>query len=171
MHGQLFNKDLAVPLRGIYREKFWCNNKYCYGRTEIKDFEPKSYFSLGFQCNETDGNLKGLHYEVTIYDESNETSCVDLSLTSEYSNMTQKKLIDQCQSSYQYAAIPNQFGDTDLDGALSRINEFLRVYHSGVPSKDCLKNLKPFVCEIVLPKCLPEENRILLPCRRTASST
>ena len=140
-------------------------NRDCYGRTEIKDFEPKSYFSLGFQCNETDGNLKGLHYEVTIYDESNETSCVDLSLTSEYSNMTQKKLIDQCQSSYQYAAIPNQFGDTDLDGALSRINEFLRVYHSDVPSKDCLKNLKPFVCEIVLPKCLPEENRILLPCR------
>ena len=174
MHGQLFNKDLAVPLlQGICREKFWCNYKHrggwirdCYGRTEIQDFEAKSYFfSLGFQCNETDGDLKGLHYEVTIYDESNETSCVDLSLTSEYSNMTQKKLIDQCRSSYQYAAIPNQFGDTDLDGAISRINEFLRVNHSDVPSKDCLKNLKPFLCEIVLPKCLPEENKIILPCR------
>ena len=166
MHGQLYNKDLAVPLRGIYREKFWCNDRYdryrdrgirdCYGRIKIQDFEPKSYFfSLGFECNEAKGNLKGLKYEVTIYDESNETSCVDLNSTSEF-------LINQCQGSYHYAAIPNQFGDTDLDGAMTRMKRFS---DADLPSTQCLDKLDSFLCKIFLPKCLPEENKILLPCR------
>ena len=128
MHGQLFNKDLAVPLQKN-TEKFWCNNKKggirdCYRGTKIQDFEPKSYFfSLGFECNKGKGNLKGLKYKVTIYDESNETSCVDLNSTSEF-------LIDQCQRSWQYAAIPNQFGDTDLDGIISRMKRFSDAYNN-----------------------------------------
>ena len=161
MHGQLYNEDLAVPLRGRYREKFWCNYRYggirkCYGRTQIRDFEPKLYFfSLGFECNEAKGNLKGLKYEVTIYDESNETSCVDLNSTSEF-------LINQCQRSYHYAAIPNQFGDTDLDGAMTRMKRFS---DADLPSTQCLDKLDSFLCKIFLPKCLPEENRIIPPCR------
>ena len=160
MHGQLFNKDLAVPLQKN-AEKFWCNNKNggirdCHGRTEIQDFEPKSYFfSLGFECNEAKGNLKGLKYEVTIYDESNKTSCVDLNSTSEF-------LINQWQRSYHYAAIPNQFGDTDLDRAISRMKRFS---DADLPSTQCLDKLDSFLCKIFLPKCLPEENRIILPCR------
>ena len=36
--------------------------------------------------------------------------------------------------------------------------------------KECLNNLKSFLCEIIIPKCLPEENEILLPCRDTCKS-
>ena len=183
MYGQLFNEKLAIRLGRSGHSENHCRNSAglfwehwdCYGRIDIQDFEPKSYsFSIG--CEESDeecdydwnDDWKGwnnLYYEVTIYDESNTTRCVDLNMTSKYSDISQQSLTDHCEVSYQYAAIPNQFGDTDLDGALSRINKFLRVNLSNVPSKLCLKKLKQIVCMIVLPKCLPEENRIILPCR------
>ena len=168
MHGQLFNQKLAIPLE----DNFWSNN---YGIIEIQDFEPKSYFfSLGFECGERKGNLKGLKYEVTIYDESNQISCNDLS-------KVDAERIDRCDRSYQYAAIPNQVGDTDVDDAVSDMNGFLdNLDDAGraqfVPKilntvyKDCLKRLKPFLRQIFLPKCLPKENKILLPCRDTCKS-
>ena len=168
MHRQLHNKDLVIPLYDKYRENFRCNDKdglfkECHGRIDIQDFEPKSYFfSLGFECNKRKRNLNGLYYEVTIYDESNETRCVDLNSTSIYPNMAQKKLIDQCQRSYHYAAIATQFGGLDLDEAMSRLNGLNPL---DLTRKQCLKNLKLFLCKIFLLKCLPEENRILLPCR------
>ena len=170
-YGQLYNKDLAIPLNENNRKnKYFCNTFSTtlgnnHGTIKIQDFEPKRYFfSLGFDCG--DGrSLYCFQYNVTIYDESNTTRCVDLNMTRKYSDMSQQSLIDQCEANYQYAAIPNQFGDTDLDGAISRMNKFLRVYHSDDPSELCLKNLKPFLCEIVLPKCLPGQNKILLPCR------
>ena len=184
MYSQLFNWNLAIRLCGSERPEidyhyhsqaefitYWD----IYGRIDIQDFEPKSYsFSIGYSRTfdsmwlgynyDWKDDWKGwndLYYEVTIYDESNTTKCVDLNMTSK----SQQRVIDQCKVSYQYAAIPNQFGDTDLDGAISRIKKFLRVYHSDDPSEHFLKKLRPFLCEIVLPKCLPEENKILLPCR------
>ena len=177
MHGQLSNKDLAVPLNGKHREKFWCNRKggmkVCHGRTKIQDFEPKSYFfSLGFECSETSGNLNGLQYEVTIYDESNKASCMNL-------NLTQGQRTDLCELGYQYVAFPNQVGHTDLDEAISYVESFQREFLEGKTiasryvqrlNKGCLKKLKQFLCQIFLPKCLPKENEILLPCRDTCKS-
>ena len=172
IYGQLFNENLAIGLgRSGHTENHWCtSSSECYGRIDIQDFDPKSYsFSLGFdeECDKNQGlNCFNLYYDVTIYDESNTTRCLDLNMASKHSDMSQLNLTDHCQVSYQYAAIPNQFGDTDLDGAISRIKKFLRVYNSDDPSEHFLKNLKAFLCEIVLPKCLPEENKILLPCRQ-----
>ena len=177
MHGQLYNEDLAIPLCGRYTEKFWCNHKgwmkVCQGRTKIQDFEPKSYFfSLGFECNVTKGNLKGLKYDVTIYDESNKTSCMNL-------NLRQGQRTDLCELGYQYAAFPNPVGDTDLDEVISYVESFQREFLEGktaastyvqLLNKGCLKKLKLFLCEIFLPKCLPKENKILLPCRDTCKS-
>ena len=177
MHGQLYNKDLAVPLYHRYREKFWCNYKDggimdCYGRIKIQDFEPKSYFfSLGFECNDTRGNLNGLKYKVTIFDESNKIRCVDL-------NLTQGQRIDRCERSYQFAAIPNQIGGTELESAISimnillihvTVNGSLTTYLNN-QNKQCMDNLKSLACQIFLPQCLPEENKIILPCRDTCKS-
>ena len=176
MQGQLCNKNLVVPLGRIkYRDAFTCSGSACrdwlllklcdywdcHGKTKIQDFEPKSYFfSLGFECGERIGNLKGLKYDVTIYDESNKTSCVNL-------NKVDAKRIDRCDRSYQYAAIPNQVGDTDLDAAVSTMNGFLNAAGFGL---GCAKKLKSFLCQIFLPECLPKENKILLPCRDTCKS-
>ena len=94
--GQLRNEDLAVPLHEPYRGKFFYyhdnKNWHCSGKTTIQDFEPKSYsFSFCFGCDKKySGNLNGLWYNVTIYDESNKTSCVDL-------KMKQGQRIDRCE--------------------------------------------------------------------------
>ena len=139
------------------------------GSIKIQDFEPKSYFfSLGTECDTTGKNLKGLKYDVTIYDESNQIRCIEM-------NKVDAERIDRCDRSYRYAAIPNQVGDTDPDDAVSKMNGFLDDAGRAqfVPKilntvyKDCLKRLKPFLRQIILPQCLPQENKILLPCRDT----
>ena len=189
--GQLCYKNLAVPLdRRKYREDFTCSKSRrtckgswffswtrceywsCHGRTKIQDFEPRTYsFSLGFECDETKASLKGIYYNVTIPDESNQTNCVNL-------NKVEAERLDNCELNYQYAAIPNQVGDTDLDRAVTLINSFHDVLDIGhnalrilkIPSQKCQKKMKPFLCGIFLPKCLPEENKIILPCRDTCKS-
>ena len=180
MYGKLLNVDLAVPLYGKYREKFWCNDKDrdgwirdCYGRIKIQDFEPKSYFfSLGFKCNERKGNLKGLKYDVTISDESNKTSCLAV-------NTTELQLIDPCDVNYQDVAFPSPVGDTDPVTISLAIENFVNnsevgnliKYEAHLKSwNKCLKKLKPFLCDIFLPQCLSEKNKILLPCRDTCKS-
>ena len=169
LYGQLRNEDLAVPLKTEYRDKFSCYKEdgfmKCQGKTKIQDFEPKSYsFSLASNCGKN-VNLNGLHYNVTIYDESNKTSCVDL-------NMAQGQRIDQCERSYQFAAIPNQIGNTDLDSTFRAIKRGLGVLDNIlalVTHKKCLEGLYQIACLVVLPECIPDENKIVLPCREDCS--
>ena len=181
MQGQLCNNKLAVPLdTRYYSEDFecsasgctrreWSRCEYwsCHGRTKIQDFEPKSYsFSLGFECHETKASLKGIYYNVTIPDESNQTNCVNL-------NKVEAERLDNCELNYQYAAIPNQVGATDLDSAVKMMNTLQKVLgigHDSSSSQKYKKKLKPFLCGIFLPKCMPEENKIILPCRDTCKS-
>ena len=175
LQGQLYSKDLVVPLD----RPFWCKsvNHYdeemiwsCYGRTKIQHPEPKSYsFSLGFECDETNATLRGMQYEVTIYDVSNTTSCEDLQMISKYSDEEQQNLIDDCKPSYQYAAFPNQAGNSNLEEATAEMESLLNTTFKHA-DKECLSKLKPFLCKVLLPKCLPEENKILLPCRDTCKS-
>ena len=142
-YGQLRNEDLAVPLNKVYRGKFFCYHDsdtwYCNGKTKVQDFEPKIYFfSFGFGCNETySGSLNGLWYNVTIYDESNKTSCVDL-------KMKQGQRIDRCERSYQYATIPNQIGGTDFNTTRWQLGQALGILDrimDLVEQKSCLSEL------------------------------
>ena len=128
MHGQLYNKDLAVPLIEIYRENFWCDSvkkktgnchNECGGKFHIPDFKQTSYlFSIGYKCGDTEGNLKGLEYKVTISDES-KASCVDL--TRKSSDKEQQSVINHCKLIYPYAALPNPLGNTDLQKATAEM--------------------------------------------------
>ena len=171
LYGQLRNEDLAVPLNEVYRQIFICYHDseywYCKGKTRIQDFEPKSYsFSFCNECDKIHGNLNGLYYNVTIYDESNKTSCVDL-------NLAPGKRIGRCKRSYQYAAIPNQIGDTDLDTLmwqLGQVQGILDQIIDLVSHKSCLLELYQMLCLVALPECLPEQNEIVLPCREYCES-
>ena len=171
LYGQLRNEDLAVPLNEPYRDKFFCYHDsetwHCIGKTKIQDFEPKSYsFSSCNKCGATHGNLSGLYYNVTIYDESNKTSCVDL-------KMAKGQRIDRCERSYQYAAIPNQIGSTDLHTMLWELGKAQGILDNIidlVTHKSCLLELYQVLCLVALPECLPEENEIVLPCREYCES-
>ena len=172
LYGQLQNGDLAVPLNEAYREKFICykdaSTWICKGKTKIQDFESKSYsFSFCNECGKkSTGNLNSLYYNVTIYDESNRTSCVNL-------NMAQGQRIDRCKRSYQYAAIPNQIGYTDLDTAMFQLGEAQQILDEIIDlitHKSCPVIFYQVLCLVALPECLPEQNEIVLPCREYCES-
>ena len=171
LYGQLRNEDLAVPLDKLYRDKFSCYHDsetwYCSGRTRIQDFEPKSYsFSFCNECKrEEPGNLNGLYYNVTIYDEHNKTSCVRMG-----GGGFRRWQINRCERSPPYAAIPNQIGDTDLDETLLQMSQILGLLDrliDLVSHKKCPETLYQFVCDVMVPECVPLENKIILPCRET----
>ena len=172
MHGQLHNKDLTIPLIQKYREKFWCwsvENKTwnCHGNIQIQDFKPTSYlFSIGYKCGDTDGNLKGLEYKAIIFNDS-KTRCTDL--TRKSSDFEQQNLIEHCKLIYPYVAFPNPLGNTNLGEANVEMNSLMNIGLEHVDEK-CLSKLKPFLCDIILPRCLPEKNEILPPCRDTCES-
>ena len=171
LYGQLRNEDLAVPLNEVYRQKFICYHDSkswnCSGKTTIQDFEPKSYsFSFCVWCGQTHGNLSGLYYNVTIYDESNKTSCVDL-------KMAQGQRIDRCKRSYQYAAIPNQIGGTDLGTMRWQLGKAQKILDNIIDlltHKSCPSEIYQVLCLVALPECLPDQNEIVLPCREYCHS-
>ena len=164
LYGQLRNEDLAVPLNEPYRKaicykesKTW----FCSMKTKIQDFEPKTYsFSLCNECHQSSGNLFGLFYNVSIYGESNKTSCVDLK--------RKKRLrIDRCERFYRYGAIPNQIGNTELDTAMFDLTQALSLMDRLIDlltHKSCLQELYQLVCLVIIPECLPEQNKVVLPC-------
>ena len=84
------------------------------------------------------------------------TSCVHL-------NMAQGQRIDRCERSYQYAAIPNQIGGTDLAlmrWQLRQTQKIMDQIIDLVTHKSCLLELYQVLCLVALPECLPEENKI-----------
>ena len=87
--------------------------------------------------------------------------------------MAQGQRIDRCERSYQYAAIPNQIGGTDLDTTLWELKEaqgILDKIIDLVSHKSCLLELYQVLCLVALPECLPEQNQIVLPCREYCES-
>ena len=86
--------------------------------------------------------------------------------------MTELQRIDFCEQNYQDVAFPNPLGHTDPATAISALEIFLTNSQLGSLESwnKCLKKLKPFLCEIFLPKCLPKKNKILLSCRDTCMS-
>ena len=111
------------------------------------------------------GNLNGLIYNVSIYDESNKTSCVDLDLKN-------RKRIYHCERFYQYAAIPNQIGNTELETAMFYITHALSLmdkFMDMLVHDRCIKWLYQLTCLVVLPECLPEENKVVLPCQENCN--
>ena len=83
--------------------------------------------------------------------------------------MAQGQRIDRCARSYQYAAIPNQIGDTDLDTAVWELEQAFGIMDQVIDlivHNGYLKDLYQLVCLAVLPECLPEQNKLILPCRK-----
>ena len=87
-YGQLRNENLHTPLNTRHKEYRFTNCTkdhfgilYCFGEIQIQDFKPRKYgFSFGYDCSKPfDGkrkrSLKGLSYNVSIYDQTNVTKC------------------------------------------------------------------------------------------------
>ena len=123
-YGQVRNTDMHHDLESRYRNCNWVakSTRHCVGRITVRDFIPRIIsFSLGFRCDDFDYpvfgtliSLKGLTYNISIYQQTESSACFLLSGDS------------KCHQYYHYGGFPNLF--TSL--SFSLINNFQCYQHA-----------------------------------------
>ena len=122
-YGQLRNENLYGPLReGTFRETTCARRPNqpemieCHAQYPVQDFIPRNFsFSFGFPCKGTISSLKGIHYNVSVYNQANRTMCEPLPL--EAGEM-------ECSGSHEYMTFPSLGGDLSWDIVLDRADYF-----------------------------------------------
>ena len=171
-YGQLFNEDLHTPLGSNYRRTKCEAGKdnpifnHCYGKIRIQDYIPRHYsFSFGFYCGEN-GNisLHGLSYNISIYDQTNETSCFRIPRLDNAEGGV------QCKRYYSHTSLPNLMGDATWQ----HLSKWLVVFGSFAASltslvwKDlCHRHVQEILCRAFMPKCDTRNKQIIQPCKET----
>ena len=140
----------------------------CTGKTTIQDYVPRNYaISFGFYCDfKGMSTLKGLEYNISIYDQSNETKCSPV--PHEHYNDV------DCRDFYSHMSLPNVIGNTDFKSILAVIN-YLKsleaalnfVLEPAFTKPLCYKHLVEALCHTVLPKCDPDSGQVIHPCKET----
>ncbi len=116
------------------------------GTIIIQDFVPRMFsFSLSLPCHSND-SLQGVHYEIELKEEANETKCLDTP-------------VDElrCSDFFTKVSFPNLLGDT-RDSAKERVRNILRINRalSEKSEKTVLsvyQHMREAVCHLIYPKC------------------
>ena len=165
LYGQLINRNLRFVIR---EDRGRLNTPRCLGESDgrlhcrgnitVQDFKPRNFsFSFGFSCVDKNAlsSLKGLVYNISIHDQSNETNCIQLP----YRKM---KL---CEQYYQYTTLPNLIAAEDMRTVLKMYGEF-RAYYAVISSVGlCYQHLQELACYTLVPKCDPVTKQVIHPCR------
>ena len=163
-YGQLRNENLNTPLKAKKRPyRFTTCDKdeknsdvvHSHCKIIIQDFIPRKYgFSSGCRCDEAVRMppLKGLLYNITIYDQSNKTICEPTNI------LAQQVIIRYCASLYPFMSFPNLIGDLTLEDVIKWMNGYylFEGLSVGVFAKDfkrCYKYFNELMCYVVVPKC------------------
>ena len=168
-YGQLRNEHLHSPLE--LRSKplgfTTCLSNpngtdiiHCHGKTAIRDYIPRRFgFSFGFECVwPKGGSLRGLTYNISIYDESNRTICHSMVPVQ---NTT---ITHHCGYLYQYMTLPNLIGHQNWSSILERLqpgSEIMLFSVSSILDSDgwrCHDKLYQALCYVLVPKCDPIYN-------------
>ena len=161
VYGQLKNENMYVDLRpGGYRETKCDKDEEdlmlrCHGKIFLQDFLPRQFaFSFGFGCPAKRSlSLKGLNFNVSIYDETNATKCS--SVPGHIS----------CRKYYSHMSLPNMLSDADFVD-VSRWWNWIAFYPFGL-SGLCYKYLPELICLIGMPKCESKGKHVVHPCKET----
>ena len=150
-YGQVGNRDLHPILELDHKMSRTLTCEYanyafhCAGNITVQDFIPRNFsFAFAFHCVHLHITLKGLVYNMSISG-TNETECLELDLTG-----------DSSCSSRNHGTFPNLIGDKNLNDF--PFNLFLASY-------TCYQHSRTFLCNLLVPKCDPESNEIIPPCR------
>ena len=135
----------------------------CHGKMTIQDFKPRNVgFSLGISCRRVHNplfNLKELTYNIILSDMSNNTQCLPLTSHSE----------QDCSKFYSHSAIPNLIGHQTKGTARSKlkgVNRILKLF-TQLWDFNCYQHLQEFLCYVFTPKCDPDTERMVPPCRES----
>ena len=141
--GQLRNENLHTPLKPRNKKYRFTNCAkdanytqngvvHCHGKTKILDYIPRNYgFSFGFRCEQFEQKinvtLRGLSYQISIYDQTNETRCYSMVPVGEESTT------EICARLYAYMSLPNLVGSPNwkyiLENEVSRAKMFEVLVH------------------------------------------
>ena len=127
---------------------------------------PRHYgFSFGYPCfiQTTGYTLKGLMYNISIYDQRNDSVCVKISYHRDGIN---------CSQFYRLASFPNFIGNPVDSGVKAWFSnfEFLEAMLMSVSKYnvlECYAHLKELTCYVMFPKCDPLARQVVHPCRET----
>ena len=173
--GQLRNENLHTPLKpGTYRfttcktDKANTHMLNCQGKTTIQDYIPRHYgFSFGFKCEQLmKGSLKGVTYNISIYDQTNDTNCLPIPRYKE------TDYAEHCGRLYSHVSLPNLIGNPSWDdvkkmlgGMKLHMLEALSFLLSRNALGRCYKYVNQVLCYTVTPQCDPHKNQTIYLCR------
>ena len=166
--GQLRNENFHIPLRRDRYKYMSCrslsNIPSCHGKMTIQDFEPRHIgFSLGITCRKVHDplfNLKGLTYKVTLFHVSNSTQCLPLT----------SLLVHDCSKFYSYVTMPNRIGHQTKRKAThdhKSVYRILKLVNIQFLDYNCYQYLHEILCYVFTPKCDPNTERMVPPCRES----
>ena len=167
--GQLRNEDFIIPLGPARTYRFLsCDFEdhilECHGKTTVQDYKPRHFaFSFGFHCEENFNHpqtLKGLTFNITLYEESNNTEC---STVKDYA-------LFSCARFYTHNTFPNLVGLPDNEEArflIKRIDLILKLLDPNPINNVCHQHFEEILCYILNPKCNYSSNQIIPSCRET----
>ena len=158
-YGQVKHDDLHLELS--VNRRYACHRKKdqleCRIIRRIQDFIPRNFaFSLGFYCNEKSSkSLKGLSYNITVYSQTNETTC-----------STMPETTANCAQYYNQVSLPNLIDHENKEEAAESLNRaFLTRTFLGEEILDCYQHSVETVCYLFLPRCNATSNIFIVPCR------
>ena len=128
---------------------------HCAKRVTLQDYIPRKFgFSLGFSCKDAiTKSLKGTTFELDVFSQRNETSCLAMPDTSV-----------NCSRFHSLVSFPNLLGES-RSVAPYWFKRFFKTLHQIKFSTDCYVHLEEFVCNIYFPQCDPQARVIIVPCR------
>ena len=124
VYGQLRNENLYIKLRPRTYRSAKCvlskDEKFvdCYGKTKIQDFIPRNYaFSFGYICSDSENvnSIKGLFYNISIYEQLNQTECAPFE---------EKSFGLECPDVHKYMSFPNMLGHISYDELIHLIPKY-----------------------------------------------
>ena len=169
-YGQLHNENLFGHLReGKFRETTCARSPSytevieCHAQYPVQDFTLRNFaFSFGFTCKGTISSLKGLQYNVSVYNQANRTRCEPLPPEADAM---------ECFRSHEYMTFPSLGGDLSWDVVLDRADYFqnLRTLAVLLMSTEyngsCYQHLSDVICKGIISICDPIRNVSVPLCR------
>ena len=97
--------------------------------------------------------MKGLDYNLTIHEQTNETNCISLP----------RKVKERCSGFYQHGLLPDLIGGEDVLTVMRHWESFFAVFNllEGL----CYTHMSELGCYVVVPKCDPVSRQVIHPCR------
>ncbi len=166
-------RDKYLPAAQLYSDKnLGCVlNKHskmvhCTGQIKFQDFRPRVLsFVFGFRCRKYVGEantLKGLQYNISSNEETNNTNCQMIS---------KGKIKPVCDQFYTHTSLPNLVGSQNMDqvedilDTFSKINSIWNISGTQKLPFKCHQHFWEIICYFSAPKCNPTTNTTTQLCR------